>query len=119
MKARAISTILTVTLLGSSVPAGAQDAGVGDASTEEDPTVGALPFEDPTIEPRRDEDLQVDESADAAPEVTATESSAGPADELSWPIGLMLRAQLRGTNRYVAWGVARRERLFWLCPRVA
>ena len=26
----------------------------------------------------------------------------------------MLRAQLRGTNRYVAWGVARRGRLFLL-----
>jgi hypothetical protein len=32
------------------------------------------------------------------------------------PIGLKLRAELHGTNRYVAWRTARRARLFRLCP---
>jgi len=36
---------------------------------------------------------------------------------LSWPIGLMLRAQLRGTRCYVAWGAPRTGRLFLLGSR--
>jgi hypothetical protein len=77
MKLRAISTVLAFIVLGSGTPAGAQDAGVEDTAVEEDPSVGALPLEDPTIEPPRDEDLRVDDSPEAAAEVAATESSAG------------------------------------------
>lgn len=85
MQARAISTVLVATLLGSVVPAGAQDAGAEEALAEEEeeeedaPTAGALPLEDPTIEPPRDENLQVDETAEAAPEVRATRS--GPVED--------------------------------------
>jgi hypothetical protein len=79
MKLRAISTVLAFVVLGSGPPARAQDAGVEDAAVEEAPSVGALPLEDPTIEPPRDEHLRIDDSPEAAAEVAATESSSGPA----------------------------------------
>jgi hypothetical protein len=83
MKARAVSTALMCIVLCFSTTAGAQDGGAPDASApdapaEEPPTAGSLPLEDPTIEPPRDEDLQIDQSEEAAAEVAATESSAGP-----------------------------------------
>jgi long-subunit acyl-CoA synthetase (AMP-forming) len=34
---------------------------------------------------------------------------------LSYPLGTTLRAQLRGTNRYVAWLAAHTRPLNWLC----
>jgi hypothetical protein len=77
MNARATSMMLIALMVAG--PARAQDGGVEtDASLEEeqtpekaDPTTGALPMEDPTIQPTRDEDLRVDDElsseADAEP----------------------------------------------------
>ena len=72
MKARAISILTVAILLGLNVPAGAQDTGLEGPPLQENekpdrppPTTGALPFEDPTIEPPRDEDLRIEETPDA------------------------------------------------------
>jgi hypothetical protein len=80
MKMLAISVLLVTLTLGWSVRAWAQDAGVEppppveeEKPDREPPTAGALPFEDPTIAPPRDEDLDVEE-----PEAPASEPQAGP-----------------------------------------
>ena len=83
MKARAATTAMIWIVLGFGTTAGAQDGGVPDTGAnevpaDEPPSAGGLPLEDPTIEPPRDADLQVDQSEEAAAEVAATESSAGP-----------------------------------------
>ena len=69
MKLHAISMVLVALILGGSVHARAQDAGVQEpppvekeAPDREPPTAGAFPFEDPTIEAPRDEDLEVEEA---------------------------------------------------------
>ncbi len=80
MKTRATSMILTAILLGSAVPTGAQDAGVEEVPAEEGPTAGVHPFEDPTIEPPRDENLKIDESAEAAAGVTGVEAGDAESD---------------------------------------
>lgn len=79
----AISVVLVALTLGWSVRVWAQDPGVEEPAPEEEekpdrepPTAGALPFEDPTIAPRRDEDLEVEE-----PEAPASEPQAGPVED--------------------------------------
>ncbi len=94
MKVRVIFTLLVALVLGFSVPAWAQDAGVEEPAPEEEekpdrepPTAGALPFEDPTLEPRRDEDLEVVEpeepgsEPEADPEAPERPTGAGPVED--------------------------------------
>jgi len=94
VKVRVIFTLLVALVLGFSVPAWAQDAGVEEPAPEEEekpdrepPTAGALPFEDPTLEPRRDEDLEVVEpeepgsEPEADPEAPERPTGAGPVED--------------------------------------
>jgi len=86
MKALPISVLLVTLMLGCSVRVWAQDAGVEEPAPEEEekpdrepPTAGALPFEDPTIAPQRDEDLEVEEPEEPASEPQAdAEAPDGP-----------------------------------------
>lgn len=95
MKARAISILTVAMLLGFNVPAGAQDTGMEEPPLQENekpdrppPTTGALPFEDPTIEPPRGEDLRIEETPDAElareadePEKPVAEPAESPAPQ--------------------------------------
>ena len=83
MKVLAISVLLVNVTLGWSVRARAQDAGVEppppaeeEKPDREPPTAGALPFEDPTIAPPRDQDLEVEE-----PEAPDRPTAAGPVED--------------------------------------
>jgi hypothetical protein len=86
MNWRAISTLLMLSWLGFGVPAGAQDGGVEETAPETEekpeppPTAGALPYEDPTIQPEKKEDVkQLGAAQDAGPEdeAAASEEAAG------------------------------------------
>ncbi|MDH3625927.1 MAG: hypothetical protein OES69_01150 [Myxococcales bacterium] len=75
MKARALSTLAVAALLGFGVSAGAQEE---DKPERPPPTTGALPFDDPTIEPPRDEDLQIEQTPDAELAQEADEPGRAP-----------------------------------------
>ena len=87
MNARATATVLLSLMLAFGAPARAQDAGVEEPPAEVDggpepppPTAGALPYEDPTIQPEKKEDLkQLGAAQDARPEdeAAASEEAAG------------------------------------------
>jgi hypothetical protein len=94
MKMLAISVLLVALTLGWSVRAWAQDAGVEppppveeEKPDREPPTAGALPFEDPTIAPQRDEDLEVEEPEEPTSEPQADAeapdrpTAAGPVED--------------------------------------
>ncbi len=78
MNVRTISTVLIALVLGLPRWALAQEAvenGPSEEKTEpnDEPTVGALPVEDPTIEPTRDVDLHVTDGEDSTLEDDAKE----------------------------------------------
>jgi hypothetical protein len=88
MNWRAISTLLMLSWLGFGVPAGAQDGGVEETAPETEekpeppPNAGAFPYEDPTIQPEKEEDLEeLGAVQDARPEDEAAASEEAGRDE--------------------------------------
>lgn len=73
MNVRATSTMLVVLTFASALAARAQDPGVEAPAAEEsepdEPTTGALPLEDPTVQPARGEDLRVEDETETPTDV--------------------------------------------------
>ena len=89
MNARATATVLLTLMLGLGVRVGAQDAAVEEPQAEDErkpepppPTAGALPVEDPTIQPESKEELrELGAAEDAKPEDEAAASKEAESED--------------------------------------
>ena len=96
MNARATATVLLTLMLGLGVPVGAQDAGVEEPQAEDErkpepppPTAGALPVEDPTIQPESKEELrELGAAEDARPEDEAAASKEAESEDETGDVDL-------------------------------